>query len=129
MYGAGGGGEGWAVSSTARMPFGKHKGLLLSELPDGYLGWLFEQADLNGWLASAVEQEYWRRFPPPEDPVKWASVEALPPVIRSVCSKIVEAGYRQLALKNHPDRGGDEAAMKAINNAADFLRALFGRDR
>jgi hypothetical protein len=117
------------MSVQPRMPFGKHKGLLLSELPDSYLGWLFEQADLHGWLAAAVEHEYWERFDPPETPgASWPSVEAMPPVMRSVCSKVVEAGYRQLTLKNHPDVGGDERAMKAINEAAYFLRGLFGRD-
>ena len=29
--------------------------------------------------------------------------------------------YRTLALKHHPDRGGDAEVMKDINNSYDFL--------
>lgn len=111
-----------------RMPFGKHKGFLVSDLPDDYLGWLFEQADLHGWLADAVESEYWARFDPPKRPKSDApGVGSLSPVMLSVCSKIAEAGYRQLALKNHPDQGGDVRSMQAINEAIGVLRGMFGR--
>ncbi len=40
------------------------------------------------------------------DPVDW-------PVIKS--------RYRQLAMQHHPDRGGDEAKLQAINAAMDVL--------
>ena len=37
------------------------------------------------------------------------------------CNTIEElkAEYRRLAMKNHPDRGGDEETMKAINQQYD----------
>lgn len=38
--------------------------------------------------------------------------------------KLVEKQRRKLALKFHPDMGGDEDKMKEINNAADFLLNL-----
>ena len=34
----------------------------------------------------------------------------------------VKKNYRSLALKNHPDRGGDGEVMKAINGAYDFMK-------
>ena len=34
----------------------------------------------------------------------------------------LKAMYRKLAMKNHPDRGGDEEVMKAIN--AEYDKAL-----
>ena len=37
------------------MPFGKHKGELVCELPYNYLGWLYENAELKGGLLAAVE--------------------------------------------------------------------------
>jgi DnaJ-class molecular chaperone len=33
----------------------------------------------------------------------------------------LKAEYRRLAMKHHPDRGGDDATMKAINNEHDEL--------
>ena len=33
----------------------------------------------------------------------------------------LKAQYRQLAMKHHPDRGGTDEAMKAINNEYDRL--------
>lgn len=44
-----------------------------------------------------------------------------------IAKKIVDAGYRALALKNHPDRGGDQRAMAAINSAIEALRAALER--
>lgn len=38
-----------------RMPFGKHKGALVVELPPDYLRWLRENTDIRGELADAVE--------------------------------------------------------------------------
>ena len=37
------------------MPFGKHKGEPVCELPVDYLSWLYENADLRGGLLAAVE--------------------------------------------------------------------------
>ncbi|MBI5297935.1 MAG: hypothetical protein HY869_20865 [Chloroflexi bacterium] len=47
------------------------------------------------------------------------------------CTTLEEAKslYRQLALKHHPDRGGDLATMQAINaEYADFLANFAKRD-
>lgn len=40
--------------------------------------------------------------------------------------QIVKAGYRQLAKKLHPDRGGTAAQMVALNAARDHLLHLAG---
>lgn len=39
-----------------KMPFGKHKGKELTEIPKGYLHWLRSQDWLNGWLKNAVAE-------------------------------------------------------------------------
>lgn len=120
-----------------RMPFGKHYGVLVSELPDDYLMWLYETANLYGRLADAVDNEFHRRFgdhdedSDPEDEYSEPDVVLierlrLDPVTQSVCLKLVEVGYRQLALKNHPDVGGDHRAMQAINRAVEVLRSAIG---
>ncbi len=44
-------------AQSARIPFGKYRGQLVSELSLGYLGYLWEQGDLPGYLLTAVESE------------------------------------------------------------------------
>lgn len=39
-----------------RMPFGKHQGKELTEIPKGYLHWLRSQDWVGGWLVNAVNQ-------------------------------------------------------------------------
>jgi hypothetical protein len=41
--------------------------------------------------------------------------------------EIVKAGRRSLAMKHHPDHGGDPMMMKTINMAADFLELSLKR--
>lgn len=121
-------------SCHVRMPFGKHRGTLISELPDEYIAWLYECADLYGPLELAVDEEFRLRFEPeeeedraPHERVVLVEQLNLDPLLRSVCSKLIEVGYRHLALKNHPDVGGDERAMRSINNAIEVLRRAVGQ--
>jgi uncharacterized protein (DUF3820 family) len=39
-----------------KMPFGKHQGKDLTEIPKGYLRWLRRQDWVGGWLVHAVDQ-------------------------------------------------------------------------
>jgi Putative quorum-sensing-regulated virulence factor len=111
-----------------RMPFGQYKGKRFSQIPVDYLAWLLT-CDLWGPLRARVEQEWAcrheghrdgrhahgsRRDPPPP----------LPPAqdIRPIVEELVTAGYKSLALKHHPDRGGDTAQMQRVNKAMEFLR-------
>jgi Putative quorum-sensing-regulated virulence factor len=43
------------------MPFGKHKGAPIRELPDTYLNWTLENLHLKGRLFRALSEEYERR--------------------------------------------------------------------
>jgi len=49
----------WVASEKARMPthmpFGKHKGVLLSEVPMDYRSWLLGQPDIDPYLRKALE--------------------------------------------------------------------------
>lgn len=49
----------WKESELARiptvMPFGKHKGLLLADIPGDYRDWLLNQADIDPYLRKALE--------------------------------------------------------------------------
>ena len=50
-----------ALNDFDRFPFGKHKGELLMDVPDGYYRWLSEQDWLKDWpaLAAYVESHDW----------------------------------------------------------------------
>jgi hypothetical protein len=43
------------------MPFGKHRGTAIRELPNDYLNWILENVDLKGGLFRALSEEFERR--------------------------------------------------------------------
>ena len=49
----------WQASEDARipkiMPFGKHKGVPIGEVPRDYLGWLGRQQDVDPYLLKAIQ--------------------------------------------------------------------------
>jgi hypothetical protein len=56
------------------MPFGKHAGKPLGEVPSGYLAWLIREFKLSSGLRAAVPDELTRRNvdtppPPPTHPL------------------------------------------------------------
>lgn len=64
-----------------------------------------------------------QQAPPP--PPKPAPPPKPPALLRpDVCLRVVSAGRRALALKLHPDAGGDPDEMVAVNNAADYLEKV-----
>jgi|SRR6516162_9625581 hypothetical protein len=98
----------------AQMPWGKHKGRPLEEIPVDYLGWLLDEAEnMKPWLREAVRQEFERRLAGPA-----GSGNGLPANLPD----IVRTWYRKLTLDYHPDRGGSNEAMKALNDAHDRLK-------
>jgi Putative quorum-sensing-regulated virulence factor len=108
------------------MPFGRHRGQPLDELPGDYLAWLLDLDDLREPLRSRIEDEADRRHgtrePQPERPITG-------PIDGDCAAAIVEAGRRALAVKHHPDRGGDLRTMQAVNATADRLLGQFPRRR
>lgn len=113
------------------MPFGKHRGQDLRDLPEDYLAWL-ETRDLYEPLRSAVVREAETR----RDIDWWARTHgralAAPPSpkgLNGVPREIVEAGIRAMILKHHPDRGGATETMKQVNLSAEWLRKVTGSAR
>jgi hypothetical protein len=111
---------------TGRMPFGKHHGIPLAELPDDYLSWLLT-IELRGWLHEAAHAEYARRLfighgrEEDRTPAASPSIRVRPedvPLARSV----FDAGYRSLAQSLHPDHGGDPDQMRQLNGLAQSFR-------
>ena len=113
------------------MPFGKHRGMALTLIPEDYLEWLTRLPDLPLWLHRAVECELearstarHQRQTPPRATVRGVCPDP------ALASDIVSNGLRQLARRHHPDAGGDHETMVRLNNCADWLLArLRGQDR
>jgi hypothetical protein len=119
--------------SHVRMPFGKHRGKLLGDVPDGYLSWLLRECDLDDWLRQAVEEEMRFRYGEPAAGTagpRQQSSDASPRAFRGGTlidlKTTVQRWYWSLCMKYHPDRGGSTEVMQAINDAHERLRRLLG---
>ena len=108
------------------MPFGKHRGKPLSEIPYSYLCWLRRKPDLRDPLWSAVIREVNRRdaerYTTPGPPL----LPYIPASLRETAREICVAGYRTLALKSHPDHNGNHDDMVKLNRAIEILRRILG---
>ena len=89
------------------LKFGKYKGTPLTDVPEDYLEWLISTDE----LLQAAKAELQRRYDIEEASATWVE-------------KLIREGHRQMALKHHPDRGGNNEEMKQVNAAAGFLRDL-----
>jgi hypothetical protein len=106
------------------MPFGKHKGVELPDLPEDYLLWLAALPDLRPPLRIAVDAELRRRETASASTPRR---ERLDVEATEAAARIVTQGYRLAAMDAHPDRGGDTATMQAVNRAAAVLRRYLER--
>lgn len=100
-----------------RMPFGKHRGEELGNIPRDYLLWVLDNCDnISPTLRDEIRRilgigrpSYSPPPPPPQTPL------ALP---------IVNEWYRRLAREFHPDLGGSHEAMKAVNRGRELMMEL-----
>jgi len=54
--------EDFTLRSCLVMPFGKHKGIKIKELPDDYLAWISGLKNLKPILSEAIKKEITRRL-------------------------------------------------------------------
>jgi hypothetical protein len=104
-----------------KMPFGRHRGKPLSQVPLSYLAWALRDCEGISWqlrseIRSIVEKA--RRDARDEEPT------AGPP---AAWDAMITKWFREMCLKFHPDRGGNHEAMKAINFAHNRLKELIGQ--
>ncbi len=102
---------------SPRMPFGKHRGKLLSDIPTGYLVWLHNWAEIDDRLADAVDQELGRRN---------EVDQSTPPLGLPDLRPLADDWYRQLAREFHPDLGGSNECMRAVNRGRELLIEMLG---
>ena len=106
-----------------RMTFGKHRGLLITDVPTPYLQWVVRECfSIEPWLKAAVREELKRRGVEVEENPR--SGRYPPPADLRLAIKTWFAG---LARDYHPDRTGDNGkVMAALNEAHERLRKLVG---
>lgn len=102
------------------MPFGKHKGQPLAEVPTDYLRWLTGLDDLREPLYSAAHAELDRRED--DDTPIFTTTRSCP--APDLAEELVGAGLRSLARRHHPDAGGTDDDMQQINAVTEWLRSL-----
>jgi hypothetical protein len=90
------------------LQFGKFKGYDLQEVPNDYLSWIIETQKKT---LSEYEAEQTRRQSLQEARLSWAE-------------RIVQAGYRTLAMQCHPDHGGSNESMRQVIAAQERLKDL-----
>jgi len=108
------------VATNVTMPFGKYKGVLLTELSDQYVAWLQSPGiELREPLKQFVAEEAARR-----DRVREAQQAAalVTEAVITAATEIIKQGARVLTRTRHPDAGGSTQAMAEVNNAAELLR-------
>ena len=98
-----------------RMPFGKHVGKELDDIPDAYLLWILDNIEeLSETLREAIEE----RLGLIQPEAGAISAEA--------ASQLIRAWHRQMTMKYHPDRGGSHEAMIAINDGVEVFKSIAG---
>lgn len=103
------------------MPFGKHRGQAIAELPTGYLEWLSTLQLRSNELRFAVKVELLRRRE--EQGADLQIVLHIPQRDLEPMHEIIARGRRAAARVQHPDVGGDGETMRRINVIADALLA------
>jgi hypothetical protein len=105
------------------MPWGKYRGRSIADVPTAYLAWCLDASNITEPYRSAIRLELAARLrcvpPRPAGP-------SVPADLCRAVRVLIEAGYRTLALKTHPDRGGDVKLMQQVNGAREWARAALG---
>ena len=104
------------MSLPRRMPWGKHQGKRLADVPASYLCWVLEESNADRSLKNAVCKELADRFATThEQPAAQSCYR---------CNRVageLESVFRKASLVCHPDRGGTHDSMQALNEFRDRL--------
>lgn len=114
------------AGGASRMPWGKYRGVVLRQVPSGYLGWALDEANLDAALQRSICTELARRIRLTIEPVAPEPKRLPAPDVLRAVDDVIALGFRQLALRHHPDRGGDHVDMIVATQARDWLRQAMG---
>jgi hypothetical protein len=102
------------------LTFGKHRGQHIRDVPSSYLMFVWAECHIAWQLRDAIRRELADRLG-----LQPAAPRHQPPAIsREALSEALARWHRRACLKHHPDRGGSELVMMALNDARDELAAL-----
>ena len=90
------------------LQFGKYKGYDLQAIPDDYLEWLISTQEKT---LTSYQEERTRRQDLQEAQLSWAE-------------RLVQTGFRTLAMQCHPDHGGNNESMRQVIAAHERLKEL-----
>lgn len=103
------------------MPFGKYKGLPLEAVPEDYLLWVLDNCDrINPFLRQAIS----RRLGLDEPRAGPRGTGHSAAAVLGAVDGAIARWYSEMARRYHPDRGGTNQQMQAINEAYGRLREL-----
>lgn len=138
------------MSNGPRMPWGKFKGDFIADVPSSYIIWLLDNAKvsdplllrelalemterMSGYIPGAnkdgsvgdpgVHDDH-RRYEAGPRPTPPSAPRAPQSYREEVALQVIESGYRAVAMKLHPDKGGSEQAMKELNSVRETLKNL-----
>jgi hypothetical protein len=123
----------------ATMHFGRWRGYRVADVPTPYLAWCVRECDCLGpRLLEAIRAELLRRGERPNGRRRKRRDEgpragygyrtaggdgaAVPCPKCERARDVAAAGYRQLAMACHPDRGGDDKLMSLVNETYERLQ-------
>ena len=89
------------------MPFGKHKGTCIDQLPASYIEWILENTDVDGWLRQQLEKSY--------------EIQLYGGTNNGDPSHVIKSAFQDCAKKWHPDKGGTHEAMVAVNEFHELI--------
>jgi putative quorum-sensing-regulated virulence factor len=139
------------MSNGPRMPWGKFKGDFIADVPSSYIIWLLDNgkvssdtllarelavemtrrmqdfipgANKDGSVGDPGVHDDQRRYEPGPRPTPPSAPRAPQSYREEVALQVIESGYRAVAMKLHPDKGGSEQAMKELNSVRETLRTL-----
>jgi hypothetical protein len=91
-----------------KLTFGKYNGWDIERVPDDYIQYMIESNEKSLKMFKAESER------------RASVVDAKLPMME----RIIQAGYRQLAMQNHPDKGGSGKMMQDINAAHEKLKSM-----
>ncbi len=104
------------------MPFGKHRGRPLEDVPHTYLLWVLDNCtNISGTLRAEIERVLDVGPRQRQEPDRHNGHQT-----GALAVDTVSAWYRRLAMEFHPDHRGNHEGMKAINRARDVLLEMVG---
>lgn len=91
------------------MPFGKFKGVRITEIPTNYLCYAVEEFELPIELENQIKFEISIRL------------DLVPINISNSVEQDFKNAYRKLSVKYHPDKGGSGIEMKVLNEFKELF--------